>query len=331
MTLTTIITGSFDATGNNIFLNLPSGVEWIEVYNLTQAAAAQTVAVGVRYYWQFGFGRGSKLVTFKSNAANAANLEQFITTNGFFLADTADNFPGVRQNTVTAISTAAIPVVTAAASNLAANSIVRLYNVAGAIQLGGIDFTVGNNTLTANTFSLDYLPELAIAGTNGGFAVIPYDPIYYPTHRYVTEITQAVEAVVTFSVTHGYQVGQILRFTSSQAYGMFEINDLEGTILAIDTNANTVTVDINTSSFTAFTFPGSVGATSSNALGAFSPALAVPLGMDTAAALSSNVNILSDATLNTGAYGLILAGGVNCPGGALNDVIFWRAGTSFNG
>lgn len=315
--------GSFTSTGANVTLQLRSDLDWMMVYNTTQGAASQTTAVGVKYYWQRGFPAGAKWTTFKSNAVNAANLEQYITSSGFTLIDSSVQTPGVLQS-LTDISDASIPVVSAT-NILAAGSVVRLINVAGAQQLGGYDFTVGYNTLTSGTFSLDYMQEI-VAGTTGSFRQIIFDPIYYPRLRFITNITQATQAVVTLSVTHGYQIGQDVRIVVPAAFGMVEINNLQGTIVDIDTTlttGNTITLNIDSSGFTAFAFPLTAAVP-------FTPALIVPIGEDTAGALSQGVDILTDATLNTSYIGVNLTGGVNCPGGADDDVMYWVAGKSFS-
>lgn len=318
-----ILQGNFTSDGNNVFIDLESGADWMYVYNTTQAAASQTTAVGVKYYWQSGFGQGAKWTTFKSNAAAAANLEQFITSNGFSYFDTSVQTPGTLNATITAISNAAIPVVSNSGTNgIAAGSVVRLINVVGAQQFGGMDFTVGINTLTTGTFSLDYAPQI-VAGTTGSWRVIPFNPIYYPRRRSVTKITKAAQAVVTMSVTHGYEVGQAIRMTVPSRFGMVEMNGLLGNIVDVDTTNNTITLDINSSAFTTFSFPLTTQLP-------FSPAEVTPVGENTAVALSFGVDILSDATVNTGSTGILLAGGTNNPGGAASDEIFWVAGKSFS-
>ena len=324
--------GSFTSTGASVNIPLRSDVDWMAVYNVTQAANnSQTTAVGVKYYWQRGFPAGAKWTTFKSNAANAANLEQYITSNGFTLVDSSLQTPGKLNGfagnaTITAISAASIPVVSNSNTNgLAAGSVVRLINVAGAQQVGGFDFTVGYNTLTTGTFSLDYMSQI-VAGTTGSWRQINFDPIFYPRRRYITKITQASQAVITLSVTHGYLVGQSVRLVVPAAYGMVEMNGLLGDIVAINTNTssgNTITVDIDSTGFTAFAWPLSAAVP-------FTAAEVVPVGEDTALALSSGVDILTDATLNTSYIGMTLQGGVNCPGGAASDVVYWVAGKSFS-
>ncbi len=321
---TLITTGSFTSDGANKALQFPQGVSWIEVRNLTQEAASQTTAVGVKYYWQEdGFAAGSKEVTFKTNAANAANLVQYITSNGFTLVDTSSQAYGALQSTITAISNAAIPVVSNSGTNgLVPGNIVRLFNVAGAQQLGGIDFTVGYNTLTSGTFSLDYMAQI-VAGTTGSWRLVKYDPVFYPSSRVITKISKATQAVVTLSVTHGYKVGQQIRFNVAPEFGMVEMDGRQATIVAINTtttSGNTITVDIDSSAFTTFAWPLS-------AANEFTPALVVPVGQNSAESISLGVDLLSDATLNQSYVGLILTGGADCPGGATSDVMAWRAGT----
>jgi hypothetical protein len=99
---------------------------------------------------------------------------------------------------------------------------------------------------------------------------------------------------------------------------MTEMNKLTGTITAVATN--TVTVDIESSAFTAFAFPATAAVP-------FTPAVMVPVGE---AAEESYVNLLDDATTNTGYIGIQLAAGTTSPAGALNDVIYWVAGKSFS-
>lgn len=318
--------GRFTSTGANVILSIRSDVDWMRVYNTTIAAANQTTAIGVEYYWQRGFASGAKWSYFKSNAANAANLSQYITSNGFTLIDTSVQTPGALNATITAISNAAIPVVTNSGTNgLVAGDIVRIIDVTSAQQLGGVDFTVGYNTLSTTTFSLDYMAQI-VAGTAGSWRRIPYNPIFYPRRRVITEITQAAQAVVTLSVTHGYAVGQAVRFQVPAAFGMVELNGLLGTITSVDTTTttgNTITVDIDSSAFTAFAWPLSAGVP-------FTVAEVVPVGENTAEAIDSGVDPLLDATENIGRIGMQLVGGASCPAGANNDVIYWVAGKSFS-
>jgi len=307
--------GKFTSTGASQTLNIRSGVDWIKVLNYTD---------NTQYFWQVGMAAGVGKIT----AANGTTASLGAGL-GFFPIDTSLNVPGASV-VLTAISAAAIPVVsTGNTGGLANGDIVRLYNVTNGVQLNSIDFTIG--AVNANvSFTLAYMSQI-VAANAGTFRRIPYNPIFYPRNRYIVSISQAVEAVVVLTVTHGYKIGQVVSFVvpsvggSAASYGMTEINGLQGTILAINTATNSITVDIDTTAFTAFAFP-----TTAQAAAGFTQAQVIPVGMNTAEGLDSGVDILSDATINTGLIGIQLVGGANSPAGAANDVIYWTSGNSFS-
>lgn len=314
------------STATNIRLPIVSDVDRFSVYNITKMAAGQTTAVGVQYYWQRGFPQGAMIRYSKSNAANATDLTQYVTSAGFNLINTVDQAPGVLNNggaAITAISVANPPVVTSVGSNLTAGTVVRLYSTTGAAQYGGLDWTVGYNTLTANTFDLSYAGANANAGTAGSFRVIPYNPIFYPRVRYITSITRATQAVVVTSVTHGMQIGMKVSFKIPAVYGMVELDGLTGTVVAVNTSTtvNSFTVDIDTSAFTAFTFPTNAQA----AAAPLSPACVVPAGEDTAYAQNNNQPFPVAPYKNVAYIGIELTAGTNSPAGSANDVIYWVA------
>ena len=335
--------GSFTSNGANRILKIREDVDYITVYNLTQAAANQTTAVGVKFYWQRQFASGSMWVTYKSNAAAAANLEQYVTTGGFTLVNNTINIPGASV-ALSAISNATPPVVsTGNTGGLSNGDTVRIFNTTGAQQLGGLDFTIG--AVTTNTsFTLAFMRAI-VAATTGTFRRIPYDPYFYPPTRVITKIGASTldgraTAIVTLSVTHAFTVGQAIRFViptvTSTAYGMVELNGVQATIVAInqaDTDAvtNTITVDVDVTGLTAFAWPLTADPFST-------PAQVVPVGENTAVAVNpsptlypNGVNIIGDSEVNQGYIGIALQGGAGFPGGANNDVMAWVAGKSFSG
>lgn len=332
MALDTIIQqGRFTSDGTAKILQIRSDLDWMEVLNYTVASANQTTAVGVEYFWQRGMAVGTGIEYLKSNAANAANLTSALATGGFTLINSSFQSPGALNNGSTglsALSNATPPVATVGSTaGISAGDVVRMYNVTNGQQIGGMDFTVGYNTLSGTTFSLDYMTTLGSSvGAAGSFRAIPFDPIFYPRRRFITSVTTGSTTIVKMSVTHGYKVGQLVRFVVPASFGMTQLDGLTGTITAINTtttSGNTITVSIDSSSFTAFAFPTSASVP-------ISFAEVVPVGEDTAAALAAGVDILSDATLNTAYIGIKLAAGANSPGGSTNDVIYWRAGRSFS-
>jgi hypothetical protein len=90
---------------------------------------------------------------------------------------------------------------------------------------------------------------------------------FVPAYRLISDISQALQAVVTFDEAHTYTPGEILSFRVSPNYGMFQMNNVQG--IVISTTNLTVTMDINSLSFDAFVTPASPGAY---------PAMAVPAG-----------------------------------------------------
>src|SRR5512135_1328056 len=70
----------------------------------------------------------------------------------------------------------------------------------------------------------------------------------------VTGITQASSAVVTYTGADSYVVGN--KVTITGVVGMTEINGVEATITAVNTGANTITLNIDSTAFTAYTSGG---------------------------------------------------------------------------
>jgi len=319
---TILIQGSFTADGNAKNIVLPAGVDWMRVVNLTEADAANN-GHGFEFYWQRGMTDGRGLLYYHPAADQTVAVDQIAAGGGFFLVDTSNTAPSAAV-AVTGTTNATQPVVaTGSTAGLSDGDIVRLSSVTAAQTLGGWDFSI--DTLVANTsFRMAYAMANApgAAGTAGFWRRIPYDPIFYPRWRYIVNISQAANAVITTSVPHGYTVGQKIRVNlADDSYSMTEINGLEATVTAV--TASTITTNINSTAFTAFTFP----------LPASYPATfatVVPVGMDTGTALLGAVDLLADAVTNTSYVGMRLVAGTVNPAGSNNDEIYWIAGKSFS-
>ena len=108
---------------------------------------------------------------------------------------------------------------------------------------------------------------------------------------------------------------------------MTELDGVQATIVAIgqadnDGVTNTITIDQDTTGFSAFAFPLTTDP-------GFTPAQVVPMGENTAEALNAGANILGDSTNNVGYVGIQLQAGAASPAGVASDVIYWVAGKSF--
>lgn len=316
--------GRFTSAGTAQTIDLRSDVDWMCVYNETQIAATNNI--GTEYYWQRGMAAATGIRWFKDGGANNLNQAALVSPNGFTLVDTSV-ITLAAGTTVTNISAAATPRVTAAGHGLITGDIARLSNNVGAQQLGNIDFRV--TRVDANDVDLTFMAQIVVAAAPGATALIrrvSSESIYIPRNRVITAITAANPAVVTMAAPHSFTVGQRVRFdipaVTALAFGMTELDGLAGNVDAISVANNTISVDIDTTGFTAFAFPLTADVP-------FTQAQVIPIGTDTATAIANAADLLADQVRNTGVIGIILAAGTNSPAGALNDVIYWRAGKSF--
>lgn len=309
-----VASGNFTSDGTSQDIALRSDFDFFETENHTQAATTQATGRGVLFQWRRGYAADSALMFTKQDALNGLDLE-VVTTGGFTRIDQSVQTLGAAQATSGTDVTVANPaVVTVTAHGYSNGDRIRIYGTTAMLQIAGMDFTIGN--VTANSFELSYMDTSDAArftaATAGFVRKVPNNPIYFPQLNYITNITQAASAVVTLSVTHGMAVGGKVRFFVSSANGMDEINGLIGTITAVSTANNTITVDIDSTAFTAFVFPLSAVA----ALG-YTQAHIVPVG--------EIATVLTQATDNTAQIIMQLAGGADSPAGSAEDAIYWRA------
>lgn len=317
-TLDNVISGTFTSDGTAVTLPIRCDVDYIFTENLTQLATTQATGRAVKCEYHRNMAADSQIRTVKTNNTDAVNMV-VDTSGGFTLVDTSLNTLGGAL-TSTGITNAAPPVVSlASTAGLSNGDIVRVTNSTGALQIAGMDFTIGN--LVANTsVELSYMVAPGSAATSATIRKVNYQPIYYPRRRFITAITKASSAVVTLSVTHGLTVGQRVVFNVPAAFGMTEINSLRGQITAINTTTNTVTVNIDSTSFTTFAFPATTGVP-------FTFAQLIPFGdaPATVANVNADQSVLDGATDNQAILGVRLAAGVQSPAGSNGDVIRWVA------
>ncbi len=363
-------------------IQIPSGVDWLYVYNYTQFGTVGSgggayfngtanASEGVEFYWQRGMAIGTGMVEFHATPNEAMWSDTFVS-GGFTLYDPsgqdANALPLVGAAVaVSAVTNVTRPVVTHTAdASVVVGSVVRLSNTAQT-DVNGVDMVVG--TVTSNTsFTLltSTNPLANAPGAIGGagfYRVINVNPLFYPRSRYVVNITQAANAQVSTSVAHGLTVGQEVRFRIPDVSGMVQLNGTTqnnyqpAIILSVIDDYN-FTININTSGFTAFTWPTIAQQPSSFPV-------VNPVGEDTATSLSvnaaqvpsiggvqifnTNTGLLADSTVNTGFLGMVLGAGGNGkalttpiigPAGGISwssgnvptgDVMYWRAGKSTYG
>ena len=307
-----VASGNFTSDGATKEIALRSDFDFFETENHTQMATTQATGRGVMFQWRRGYAADSAVEISKTNSTNALN-GTVITSGGFTRIDQGSQTVGAAQATSgTDVSRANPAVVTVTAHGYSNGDRIRIYGTTAMLQIAGMDFTIGS--VLTNSFTLAYLDSSGFAAdaTAGFVRRLPDNPLFFPERLFITNITQAASAVVTLSVTHRMAVGGQVRFVVTSANGMEEINGLIGEITAISTANNTITVDIDSTAFTAWTFPTSAVA----ALG-YTQAQIVPVG--------EIATVLTEATDNTAEIIMELAAGAQSPAGSSADAIYWRA------
>lgn len=366
---------------NATIIAIPSGADWVSVRNYTQFGTVGAAGgayfngtanadVGVEFFWQRGMAAGTGIVEYKASASGVLSGDTLVS-GGFTLYDPSGNTSGGypligNPVAVSAVTNSTRPAVTHTAdTTIIVGSVVRLSNTAQT-DVNGIDMVVGTITDSTHFTLLTATNALATApgaiGGAGFYRVINVNPLFYPRRRFITNITQAVNAQVSTSVAHGLTVGQAIRFNIPAVSGMIQLNPVAGqnisaTIVSIVDDYN-FTINMDTTAFTAFTFPTIAQQPSSFPI-------VIPVGEDTASALTlgglqvptiagqqifnTQTGILADATVNTGYLGMLLGAGGNGlelttpilgPSGsvawsagnvATGDTMYWVAGKSTYG
>jgi hypothetical protein len=325
---TIIQQGSFTSTGVSNTIVLRSDVDWMRTVNLTTSAGA-TQWDSTEHYWQRNMAAGQSIIHYHGAATQAdftttsiAGFNGVANRPAFYPIDSSASLLGA-PTAVTAGTNVTAPVYTTGATlGLVAGNIVRIYGTAQT-DINGLDFTVGAVTTNTNFALANTLATApgVVAGANGFWRFVAPDVttynLFYPGKRVIANISQAASAVVTTLVDHGYQVGMTVRMNVPAVCSMTQMNGLLATITAVAQGSFTINID--STNFTAFTFPTYL-------FTPFTPAEVIPVG-DTAG------GTLAGATLNQGYIGMVLGslGAVSgTPTGVNGDLIFWVAGKSFN-
>lgn len=371
------------SNSNNTVVPIPSGADWMRVFNYTAFGrvgnagtayfnGAATGSVGVEFQWQRGMAPGTGIVKYYAAATQVISGDT-MATGGFTLYDpsgqTAGAVPLLGNPVATTASTNATrPVVsTANTAGLAVGSIVRISNTAQT-DVNGIDMVVGavvaNTSFTLLTATNALATAPGAIGGAGFYRIVNYSPLFYPRNKYIVNITQAVNANVGTSIPHGLTPGQAIRFNIPTVSGMIQLNSTAENNYRVATIVSVVdpynfTIDIDTTAYTAFTYPTIAQQPSSF------PQL-TPVGENTAASIASvfaqtplelngqqifntNTGLLADSTVNTGFLGMLLGTGGNGtvlgtpilgPSGSVSwsagnvgtgDLMYWVAGKSTYG
>lgn len=328
MAFTITTGGSFTSTGAGVKINLPSSADLFETWNITQLAASNpnTVTNGLWFGSKFGSGASAAGSGIKTVKTTAMLDSAFAAGTGFTYVTQSPVVEAQSANAITAI-TAASPGVVSQTNTYSDGDILQFYNTTGMLQIAGMNFQISSTSGSGYTLIGLRAAGFAAPATAGFTRRISKFAAVEPEFLFVTEITQATQAVVRTSVdpTAHYVVGMKVRFSVPYSFGMYQINGLTGKIVAVSAANYTITVDIDSSAFTAFAFPASSASPTAALFATIAPA-----GASTQFNPVTNVQTGYDfqyQPFRTGQFTpyMFLSGGAQSPAGAASDVINWAA------
>ena len=357
--------GNFTSTGAAKPIYLPFQPDYVEFTNYT--AAATPAQNGVPFAkWDVSMGQGTAVANYFN--ATPVLSSGAVTANGIttFSAGLALQFGSRIQ--ISGITKADPAVVTTgSAHGYASGDVVvfqGLYQSAstGMPQIDGVPFTVtvtGSTTFTIpwNTNQSEYT---ALSGSPSGAYVkkVLYPALYSPGATVISAITTGSTTTIDTASAHNFVVGQEVAFRVPTSWGTTELNSLPnnvvpgspiyGYVIAV-TDYNTVVVNVNSSSYTAFNsnqpfadvsgqqFAQIVAVGDVNTGGAvissgsvlYPPPYTMPIGTTTVNTI--NGPAIQGAFVNNTRQGFIIGAGAltglasTVLVGANGNVIYWRA------
>lgn len=336
MPFTIVNQGSFTSAGVAVRIPIPSSADYFKTYNLTQVATTQTPGRGYMFEW-FGGGltaADSALRWLKSDGSNTANAN-LITSGGFTYVTTSPNVGPQAANAITAVS-AANPAVVLQTNTYSEGDWLRIYGVTGDLTISGGVYQI--SSVSGSGYTLLGLPNVTAnglaAGTAGFTRRVSKNLSVDPEYLYVTNISKAASAVISTSVDPSsfYVVGMKIKFSVPKSFGMSEIDQLTGTITAVNAvaasgsiGAYNLTVNIDSTAFTTFAWP----ITSLSPIGTLFATLS-PAGSQTSFFPVTQVQWGYDfqkQPFHTAQFVpyMFLAAGAQSPAGSTSDVIVWQA------
>ncbi len=258
----TIIAGdSFTSAGVGVKIPIPSSADYMKTWNITQMGLTGTVCVAGEWFGP-KFGAGQSAVNdglrWRKAGSSAILIDKFSTSSasdGFTYVTSSPYVEPQSPNLISAIS-AASPAAVLQTNTYSEGDYLRIYNTTGMLQISGMVFQI--SSVTGSGYNLIGLRAagFAAAATNGNTRRVSKFAAVDPEYLYITEITQATSAVVRTSVdpTPFYVVGMKIHFSIPASFGMTQMNGLTGTITAVSAANYTLTVNIDSTAFTAFAF-----------------------------------------------------------------------------
>jgi len=320
------------ATAVNQIIPLPSGADYFVSTNLTQMNLAPSPGVCVRGEWYGGglTNDNDGLRWTKTLSTNAINISKFSTataSNGFTYVT---KFPAPQAPLTGTTITNANPAVATVTNTYSNGDQVVIYNSVGMEQISGMTFTI--SSVSGSGFTLLGLNAAGFAAGATAFTVRrvnQFTPVE-PSFLYVTAISQATQAQVTVSQANSVYLGQKLEFTIPASFGMVQMTNfyqpqnLPVVVTAIVDPYN-FTVNVNSTTFTPFTFPASALSPTAQLFATVAPAgQSTQYNPTTGIQTGYNFHHIPFRTGQFIPY-MYLPAGAGSPGGSAADVIVWQA------
>jgi hypothetical protein len=270
--------------------------DWVFVKDLKNWGAQNTAANPIYTEWFSSMAAGSYLALGQpsSTGSGVTTYASRGTSGGFTFINQASP-PTYSKVAMTAVTGTTFVVSTASTTGINVGDFIRLINVVGALELTGFLYQVtAVSTDTSITLGYAATAETARGITYGsgttGFYQKVYPGFMYPSNRTVMFISQATQAKVYFARQNDFTVGELVDFQIPTPYGMTQLSNLTGNsgsgpfasnpagaarVLVVTNSASesSITIDVDTSGFTAFTYPASASYTSGD-----SPPVCIPAG-----------------------------------------------------
>lgn len=256
-----ILRGSFTSTGVNKALYLPMVPDTFEWWNETTYGTTPLTYVtsGIAFQEDGGialltqYNATAQLITKKSSA----NIVKFFSRGTY-------SFGPVQAMSTTFVTKANPANVTVTAHGYNTGDTVWIYGTTGMLQIAGAPYVI--TKVDANNFTIPVNSTGFASAATAGYVkqfFLPY--LYIPELCYITNVTQASQAVITTNINHNFVVGQEVGFAIPSQWGMTQLdsnNYLQTSFLpqqayVTAVTANTLTVNINSTGFTAFSYPTS--------------------------------------------------------------------------
>ena len=357
--------GFFTSTGAAQVIKLPFQPDAVEMWNYSSFATPANH--GVPYaYWDVNMGQGFAVEdVFNATPVLSTDIVSSNGISSFAAGQLLQYGPQLQIASITKASPAVVT--TGSAHGLVSGNVVILTGLyqsstTGMQQIAGMPFTVtvtGATTFTIpwNTNQSNYT-ALSASPSGAYMRKVLYPYLYFPGTSFISAITTGTTTTIDTTAGHNFVVGQEVAFRIPTNWGTYQLNSLPNTTIPGSpiygyvvsvTDYNTVVVNINSSSYTAFnsnqtfaSFPGEFfpqivavgdvntgGVQISSGSALYPPPYNVAIG--TTQINTINGPAILGSYVNNTSQGFVIGAGAGATDtssvlvGANGNVIYWRA------